>query len=111
MPEVDQDGFQKHPLTWFILNKVFLKKKKDLLFKIINNTVPQPYEIKWKVRNFGEDAKRAGCLRGEISDDSGKFQKKESTAYEGEHYVECYVIKDNICIAMDKILVPIGNEL
>lgn len=61
------------------------------------------------MRNFGDEAKNAGDLRGEISDDIGS-SKKEHTKYMGEHYVECFIIKDNKCVAEDKILVPIGNN-
>jgi hypothetical protein len=64
----------------------------------------------WKVRNFGEEAKGANGLRGEITYDKGWKQKEEDTRYYGEHYVECYAIKDNKCVAIGKILVPIGNE-
>lgn len=108
--DVAQDGFRNNPLSYFIHKKFPLLKNKRLVFKIIKNTIPPPFEIKWKVRNFGDEAKMAGGLRGEISDDIGRAEKKESTRYMGEHYVECYIIKNGVCIAQDKILVPIGNN-
>jgi hypothetical protein len=48
-------------------------------------------------------------LRGEITNDKGNEEKIEYTKYQGQHYVECYIIKNNICVAFDRILVPVGN--
>ena len=72
--------------------------------------MPGPYEIKWKIRNFGEEAKRANALRGQIHDDMGSETRSESTLYHGEHYVECYIIKNNKCVVFGRILVPIGKD-
>jgi len=107
---VTQDGFRSNWLSEFIKQKFNLKKKKKLLFSVVENNVPMDFSIKWKVRNFGDEAKNENGLRGEITDDFGSHSKEESTKYHGEHYVECYIIKDNRCVAMDHILVPIGNE-
>ncbi len=95
--------FLAHPLSSFILFK-----GKSLEFKIRETNVPTPYSVFWKVRNFGEDAQRAGGLRGEITPDYGRHAKTESTLYHGEHYVECYIVKDSVCVAVGRILVPIG---
>ncbi len=107
--DVQQKGFQNSTLTAFLRKRLPLLKKKKLLFRVFHN-VPSPYEIKWKIRNFGEEAQRANGLRGQIYDDLGSEVRDESTLYYGEHYVECYVIKNNKCVAMDQILVPIGNN-
>lgn len=81
-----------------------------MTFKIIKSNIPEPFQVKWKVRNFGKEAMDANDLRGEIMDDDGSKTKIENTKYSGEHYVECYIIKNNICIAKSKILVPISNN-
>ncbi len=106
---VDQNGFRRKSLGEIILNKLLLRKQKSLTFHITKNTVPYPYSIKWKVRNFGEEAQNAGDLRGEITSDRGKEEKIESTKYWGEHYVECYAIKDGVCVAFSRVFVPIGT--
>ena len=103
---VQQDGFRKGLLTDYIKNKVPLAKEKELTFTVRHN-IPQPYTIMWKVRNFGEEAKMKGDLRGEISADRGYENKIENTRYTGEHYVECYVVKDGYCVAKNIIFVPI----
>ena len=108
--EVQQNGFRNALLSSFLLRKLPLRKNKKLIFRITKNTVPGPFDIKWKVRNFGTEAKDANDLRGEISDDQGLTEKKENTRYVGEHYVQCYVIKSNVCVAQDRILVPISEN-
>ncbi len=107
--DVEQDGFRKSTLLSFIQSRFPLRKSKKLLFRVTHN-VQGPYEIKWKVRNFGEEAKRANGLRGQIHDDMGSETRNESTLYHGEHYVECYIIKNNKCVAIGRILVPIGKD-
>lgn len=105
---VTQDGFRPRLLSSFIQNNFPLLKRKKLIFSIVKNNIPVPHSIMWKVRNFGEEAKKAEDLRGEITHDKGRRKKEENTKYHGDHYVECYIIINNLCVATDKILVPIG---
>lgn len=35
--------------------------------------------------------------------------QKEHTDFQGEHYVECYLVKNNVCVAKGHIDVPIGT--
>jgi hypothetical protein len=103
---VKQSGFRDFSLR----QKGYpLRKGADLEFRITSCTVPEPFSVKWKVKNTGEDAARVGQLRGEINEDNGRFVRPEKTRYWGTHYVQCYVIKDGICVAADHIDVPIGR--
>jgi hypothetical protein len=91
-----------------LLNLVpILKAEKTLEFFIdkIDKNIPYGYEIHWKVKNEGYEAKKAGKLRGSIF--KGNKSNTEPTKYKGTHFVECYIIKDNVLIAMDRIDVPI----
>lgn len=74
-------------------------KYRRLLFKVTRTDVPQPFSVYWKVRNRGEEAARLNALRGEIVPDEGEHQRAERTAYIGNHFVECYIVKDNVCVA------------
>jgi len=96
-----------HPFAAFIKGHSLLPKRKDILFTA-NITGLEGYSLKWKVRNFGEEAERIGQLRGKIYDGEG-MTRQEGTLYEGIHYVECYVIKNEVCVARDMQLVPIGR--
>jgi hypothetical protein len=107
--EVTQNGFRTGWLTDFLKKHFPLLKGKKLKFRIQQINVPEPFDIMWKIRNFGEEAKKAGGLRGEITHDFGSREKTETTLYHGEHYVECYAIKDGVCVAVGKVLVPIGS--
>ncbi|MEZ9235549.1 nucleotidyltransferase [Shewanella sp. 10N.286.52.A9] len=79
-----------------------LLKGKDLKFKV-NTNIPKPFDIYWQVVNTGQEAANAGQLRGEISEhtnrNSSDIYRTESTSYTGDHWVECYVIKNGNCVA------------
>lgn len=62
----------------------------------------------WKVRNVGEVAERRG-IRGQLFEDEGKLERVETTDFPGPHFVECYVIKDGVCVARDRFDTPIGE--
>lgn len=50
----------------------------------------------WQVTNTGEQARSAGHLRGEIFE--GHDVRVERTSYSGVHYVECYLVRDGVCV-------------
>lgn len=101
--KVKQEGFRKK-----LLSKLsFLKRGERLRFFIKYHNVPTPYEVKWKVRNLGKEAIRRDSIRGKILDDMGNEERIESSDFKGNHYVECFIIKNNTCVARDKIEVPI----
>ena len=85
--------------------------QRDLEFFIKSTNVPSPYIVKWKVRNVGNTAKFKNQERGQlISSTYGKHLTsvlKERSSFEGDHWVECYIIKDGICVAREKVRVTI----
>ena len=85
-----------------------LRRQKSLQFIIEENEVEYPYKVYWKVRNCGMDAIRKDCIRGQVVEDAGQEKRIESTDFQGEHFVECYIIKDMVCVARDRIEVPIS---
>jgi len=104
---VSQKGFRAHSLRQMILSRLPLLRNKNLEFHIVDCNVPKPFQVKWKVRNVGEEAKRRNQIRGQILNDSGNYRRIESSDFHGPHFVECYIIKDNVCVARSKIDVPI----
>lgn len=108
--EITQNGFRRGSLRDFLARKIKLSPNKSLCFYIDNIDVPHPFSIKWKVTNRGIQAIKRNCVRGQIIDDKGVLERKEATNFKGSHFVECYVIKDNIVVAMDSIDVPISEE-
>ena len=103
---VKQNGFQI-ALLKEMLEK--LRKNKKLEFFIQNTEVQKPYQVFWKIKNEGQIAKDKNMLRGQIVKDNGSEIRNEDTNFEGAHFVECYIIKDGICVARDRIDVPIAN--
>lgn len=77
-------------------------------FFIKEKDCPKPYDIYWKVRNVGTEAERRNCVRGQIIRTNSQTQQ-ETTQFQGEHYVECYLVKNEVCVAKAHIDVPIGT--
>lgn len=105
--DVSQNGYREHPLRYLLNQAIPLRVNKSLNFKVDKIDVPEPYEIKWKVLNRGSVAKQKDMVRGQIVNDGGHMQRVESTTFKGEHIVECYVIKNGVVVAKDRIDVPI----
>lgn len=85
----------------------WLKLGRSLTFRVASCNVPEPYQVYWKVRNAGPLAERKKMIRGQIVKDGGRHQAVETTDFGGEHFVECYIVKEGICVARDLIDVPI----
>ena len=92
------------------LSKIFnwLPVGRGLEFFVRACNVPKPYTLYWKVRNVGPAAERQG-IRGQILIDGGREKRPEQTKFGGAHYVEAYVVKDEVCVARDHIGVPIAE--
>lgn len=106
--EVKRNGFREAMLSQILASGQRVPRVRSLDF-VLKTNVPQPFDVKWKVRNVGEEAKKRNCLRGEIinSNRIGGLVRHESADFRGPHYVECYIVKDGIVVARDKISVPI----
>ncbi len=84
-----------------------LPKGWKLRFYVDNSSIPDPKKVFWQVVNTGKEAERANDLRGEILDDQGFNRRDEHTKYQGTHYVNCFVVKDNYCVAKSRFFVNI----
>ena len=68
---------------------------------------PKPYKVLWKVKNVGPDAERKNQVRGQIEEKGDSIV--EHSSFYGNHYIECYIVKDGVCVAKTRIDVPIGR--
>jgi hypothetical protein len=94
-----QGGFRR-----FILDAIgLIPIGRKINFKI-EGTPPPVDMFKWKVKN--DD--RSPEPRGEITDHRTR-NDPEHTKYIGDHYVECYAILDNVCVAKARQNVKLGN--
>jgi len=103
--EVSQNGFREYLLREFLRRRLPLNRKKKLRFYIDSCDVPGNYKILWKVLNRGEEAFRRKCTRGTIN--AGDKEIVEETDFHGDHIVECYIEKEGVIVAKDRIHVPI----
>lgn len=111
-PMISGKGFRPQSFHDFIQRYGAVPKRLQLKFQATSN-VPGPVQYWWKVRNFYEEARAVNSgkgLRGEIKQGEYTGIKTESTLYKGTHYVECYIIKDDVCVAKTLLFVPISKE-
>lgn len=107
--EVKHIGWRSFSLRNFLSHKNgLLCHNMKLRFFIVNTDCPTPYDIYWKVRNVGDEAIRRNMIRGQIEKTNRK-ERFEHTDFAGAHFVECYLVKNGVCVAKDHINVPIGN--
>lgn len=105
---VTQNGWRPASLKDILQVKSLLLPNKELDFAITECSVPGPYDVRWKVLNQGEEAERRNKLRGQVVPSNRSTGRHERTAFRGDHLVECYVVKDGIVVARDRIDVPIS---
>lgn len=108
--DISANGFRTAKLSKLLnyvtpVNRFIVQRSKSLDFYIEERDVEKPYDIYWKIRNVGEEARRRKQLRGTIV--KGESKHHEDSQFHGPHYVECYIVKENICVAKSRISVPI----
>lgn len=106
--KVTQDGFRDDYLNNIIRRRQVLRVNKKLNFFIQETNCPYDCDIYWKVRNVGSVAEQKKCVRGEIKRTNNDHQI-EHTNFRGEHYVECYLVRNGVCVARAHIDVPISK--
>ncbi|MCL2221249.1 MAG: nucleotidyltransferase [Oscillospiraceae bacterium] len=105
--EATANGIRTQRLTQVLLSRLRLFRNQKLKFYIASTDAPIEYcDIYWKVRNVGYEAIKRGMVRGEIRR-TQKKEQRESADFHGPHFVECYLVKNGECVAMDRIDVPI----
>lgn len=110
--EIDCEVSDEGKSETSLLKRMFywLPQGKQLKFYITVCDVPEPFSVIWKVRNVGEIAKKKNQIRGQLLDDDGSRSKIESSTFHGPHFVECFIIKNDYCVARDRIDVPIEES-
>lgn len=110
--DVEQHGFRRIPL-WRFFNrytdvyKGYLPHNYDIYCEVETNA-PSYDKVLWKVRNVGTQAIERDCIRGQIRY-PGKTLREKS-CFNGPHYIECYLIKGNVCIGIGHLDVKIGGD-
>ena len=99
----------KTPLSSFLnVLQRFVPHNFDVYCSLESTDVPEPYIILWKVKNVGPESQRRNEVRGQILKRGDAIV--ENTRFYGNHYIECYIIKDDVCVARKLIHIPIGRR-
>lgn len=105
---VSGNGWRPKPLSEFLaMLKHYLPHNFEIRCVMEHTECTQPYKILWKVKNVGPEAERKNQLRGQIVEKGTSIV--EHSNFFGNHYIECYIIKNGICVARERINVPIGR--
>lgn len=110
---VSEDGFRDMPLYQYLERHLrgfsrFIPFNFKVKCKVGNTDCPSYDKVLWKVRNVGEVAENKDCIRGQIEERTHEII--EPTSFQGTHYIECYLIKDEVCVAIGRVDVPIGKQ-
>ncbi|MCY3673714.1 MAG: nucleotidyltransferase [Paracoccaceae bacterium] len=93
-----QNGFRWLP---FHSGGKSLPKNCELRFTADTNATGK-FEVFWQVVNTGQEAAKANDLRGDFFKENttrGRLECEESTLYKGSHTIECFIVKNNSCLA------------
>lgn len=108
---VEPRGFRNFRLRDMLRFSSPLPVHRSLDFIVDECEVPEPYSLRWKVLNQGPVAEQRNLIRGQIvrSNKSrrGAEIRHETSDFNGDHLVECYIVKDGVVAARDSIDVPI----
>ncbi len=106
---VSGDGWRPKAINEFLaLLRKFLPHNFKIHCEVKFTTALPPYDIYWKVKNVGPEAERRNQLRGQIVKKGNSIV--EHSNFFGNHYIECYIVKNGICVAKKRIDVPIGRS-
>lgn len=109
--EVEQKGFRRIPLwKFFTANTNFFRGYLPHHYDIyctFKSEIKNYDKVLWKVRNVGKEAIERDCIRGQIRSIGNTLHEK--SCFNGPHYIECYLIKNNVCVGIGHLDVKIGG--
>lgn len=107
--KVSGDGWRLKPIGEFLsIWRHYLPHNFEIRCEMEYTNCPWPYKILWKVKNVGPEAERKNLIRGEIKERGRTIV--EHTSFFGNHYIECYIVKDGLCVARKRIEIPIARS-
>ncbi len=105
---VSGNGWRPKPIVEFLsMLQHYIPHNFEIRCTMEHTNCPKPYRIFWKVKNVGPEAERRDQIRGQIVEKENTIV--EHSNFYGNHYIECYIVKDGVCVAKERINVPIGR--
>ena len=78
-----------------------IPKGSDIVYRVNSGPIKDGF-VKWQVTNTGDEAMEV-CRRGGFEGpNEGRTSRRESTAYVGKHYVQCFIIRKGACVRWSK---------
>lgn len=106
---ISKNGFRDMPILSFLEKfNGWLPHGFSIDCSIGYTDAPRYDMILWKVRNVGAVAEQKNMIRGQIQNRGASIH--ENSQFYGAHYIECYLIQENKCIAVGHVDVPIDNH-
>jgi hypothetical protein len=98
--KVNVSGKWRKSGNWLSLQSGYAIRGSDIRFEATTNVSP-PYDVYWQVVNTGKAARDKNDLRGDIFKDKEPTSliHDETARYRGRHWIECFIVKDNVCVA------------
>lgn len=90
-------------------NGQVLPKNMGLAFGVTATTVSPPYDIRFEVKNTGDEARQAEQLDWSGNASSHNPRWSTSTAYKGTHRMTCYIMKGGVILASTSVIVKIAG--
>lgn len=106
--KISRNGIRPMPIEKYLDSYFakFIPHNFSVTCKIDHADCPPFDKVLWKVLNVGKESVKRNDIRGQILDRGEKIT--ENTIFRGQHYIECYLIKNDICIAIGHVDIPIG---
>ena len=105
---VNGNGWRPKPLAELLsMLRHYLPHNFEIRCTMDYTNCPQPYKVLWKVKNVGPEAERRNQIRGQIVEKGNCIV--EHSNFFGNHYIECYIVKNGVCVARERINIPIGR--
>lgn len=102
------NGWRPKPLAELLsILRHYLPHNFEIRCTMDYTNCPQPYKVLWKVKNVGPEAERRNQIRGQIVEKGNCIV--EHSSFFGNHYIECYIVKNGVCVARERINIPIGR--
>lgn len=107
--KVSGDGWRPKLIGEFLsMSRHYLPHNFEIRCEMEYTDCSYPYKILWKVKNVGPEAERKNLIRGEIKERGRTIV--EHTSFFGNHYIECYIVKDGVCVSRKRIEIPIARR-
>lgn len=95
-------NYRKENKLKTITPDTIVPKGSDIYFNATTN-VSKPFDVYWQVVNTGSEANIRNGLRGSIfhskTAGAGGLHQKEYSQFTGNHWIECFIVKNGVCIA------------